>query len=239
MRKKEEGICEIIRKTKKKKNSFHLRFHGGENKGKKNLYKYLELLPLNWWTWASTFLKSTLGWSLYEGGKKIQRKRKPQKQQTFMKHSKVASQKSILWLEKRKRKTIQIVWKMRRVFGKEEKRKLGSLDPYRALVRSFKSFSESSKKRYTTSTTKSGLLSSWSCCSCRNCPSRNPFSHQKRKGRTRRRRTKIKTKTNSTKIEKNKKKPSRSNRKRKQTHMRFMHIPYIFRYLTSKNKDFV
>jgi hypothetical protein len=35
-----------------------------------------------------------------------------------------------------------------------------SLDPHRALVISLRSFSESSKKRETTSTTKSGLLSS-------------------------------------------------------------------------------
>jgi len=27
---------------------------------------YLELLPLSWWTWGSTFLKSTTCWSLPE-----------------------------------------------------------------------------------------------------------------------------------------------------------------------------
>ena len=54
----------------------------------------------------------------------------------------------------------------------------GNFDTHRALVISLRSFSASSKKRETTSTTKSGLLSSWSCWSCKNWPSRIPYSHQ-------------------------------------------------------------
>lgn len=50
---------------------------------------------------------------------------------------------------------------------------------YRVLLSSFKSFSESSKKRVATSRTNSGLLSSCSCCSCVNWLSRNPFSISK------------------------------------------------------------
>lgn len=75
---------------------------------------YLELLPFNWWTWASILLKSTVCWS-------------------------------------------------------------------RANERALRSFSESSKKRDTTSRTKSGLLSSCSCWSCENWSSKNPFCNQKPK----------------------------------------------------------
>lgn len=60
----------------------------------------------------------------------------------------------------------------------ERERKRESLNPHRALAISLSSFSESSKKRDTTSTTKSGLLSSWSCWSCKNWASKIPFTHQ-------------------------------------------------------------
>ena len=63
----------------------------------------------------------------------------------------------------------------------------GNLDPYRATMRSLRSFSNSSKKRETTSLTKLGVLSSCSCWSCLNWSSRIPFSHPKKKKRERER----------------------------------------------------
>lgn len=49
------------------------------------------------------------------------------------------------------------------------------VNTHKAMVRSLRSLSESSKKRDTTSTTNSGLLSSCSCWSWLNWPSKNPF----------------------------------------------------------------
>lgn len=109
------------------------------------------------------------------------------------------------------------------------KRRKGKIsDPHRALVRSLRSFSESSKNRDTTSTTKSGLLSSCSCWSCKNWPSRNPFSHPKQQPEN-----KIRNKTNRTK---KLNQPSSRWRletpktpKTKQTHQWFHHflVPYL------------
>ena len=67
--------------------------------------------------------------------------------------------------------------------GIKKKKKI--METHRALVRSVRSLSESSKKRDTTSTTNSGLVSSCSCLSCKNWASRKPFylppEYQKRK----------------------------------------------------------
>ena len=100
----------------------------------KRVSSYLELLPLNWWTWASIFLKSTFCWSL---------------NQTYSPNENERDRDS----------------------GREREG-----ETHRARERSWRSLSESSKKRETTSNTKSGLVSSWSIWSWLNWPSKNPFT---------------------------------------------------------------
>lgn len=104
-----------------------------------------------------------------------------------------------------------------------------SLDPHRALVISLRSFSESSKKRETTSTTKSGLLSSWSCWSCKNWASRIPFSHQQNKAPQ-----------NQNQHIENKNNPTDQKHQTNKTNP-YETCSYIlhFLWLTSINKDFV
>lgn len=52
------------------------------------------------------------------------------------------------------------------------------VSPYSVFASSLRSLSASSKKRFTTSTTNSGLLSSWSCWSWLNWSSKKPFSRK-------------------------------------------------------------
>lgn len=108
--------------------------------------KHLELLPFSWWTWASTFLKSMLCWSLYP--------------------IPITKELSILLLLL----FLNVCVEMMRKFK-----------AHRVLVSSLRSLSESSKKREITSTTKSGLLSSWSCWSWLNWSSRNPLLKKEKK----------------------------------------------------------
>ena len=139
---------------------FLLYFLGGE---KTFIYIciYLELLPFNWWTWESTLLKSTFCWSL---NKVIKEREKPKIMEWRFRYSSKYEKSNQTQKRKNQKKETE-----------KQKAESKTMDPYRALDRSLRSFSESSKKRDTTSTTKSGLLSSCSCWSCVNWPSKNPY----------------------------------------------------------------
>lgn len=99
---------------------------------------YLELLPFNWWTRASNFLKSVLGWPLFETN-----------ESTLLKCGVGKEVPKETWL-----------------LGLKMYNKTGNCSALTVFLW---------KKRVTTSTTKSGLLSSWSCWSWLNCSSRKPF----------------------------------------------------------------
>ena len=128
-------------------------------------------------------------------------KKKWKKLKTFYAQLRVSKSKPSQ--EKRKSNMIMCEW--------VRERKGGNLDTHRALVISLRSFSASWKKRETTSTTKSGLLSSWSCWSCKNWSSRIPFSHQ----------TKIKQKNQH--IQKTKKKTKNKKKNSNNSPIRFRH----------------
>lgn len=100
---------------------------------------YFELLPLNWWTWASTFLKSIVFLSLKWSNRNLNTEKK------------IGDRKEIL-------------------------------ESHNSSESSPSNLSESSKNKPRTSATNSGLLSSWSCCSCVNWSSRIPWVNRRKIG---------------------------------------------------------
>lgn len=85
---------------------------------------YLELLPFNWWTWASTLLKSTLCWLLYWEKRKWKNPPRKKKSSSTIK----SNPKAKTWPGKKKK---QFIEKKRK---KKKSRELGSLQGWSEII---------------------------------------------------------------------------------------------------------